>query len=1180
MRIHRYFKPLASVVSFVTLTAGLWLFGVVPCCAQQIQATVYGAVTDPGGAPIPEATVTVTNPATGQSVIAKTGLDGNYIVPSLRPSTYELRVEYPGFQVSIQKGIKLDVNQQARIDFQLKVGAVTTSVEVAGLAPQVETATATVGMMIDTRQVTELPLNIRRFGTLPLLMPGTVADRGGFSSFVGGSPFSENTYAANGARGSGNNTLIDGVDAKDLFSGGFSVQPSPDAVQEFKVQTESFSAVFGKSAGSTINLVTKSGTNEIHGTAFEFLRNRNLDSRNFFDQNQLDVSGNEIPGTARGQLQRNQFGGYIGGPIKKNKTFFFGGYEGLRLRKGNNYVDTVPTPQMLQGDFSQLYTGQTFSPCVNPSGSDPVWDTGQIFDPGSIHSIVCGDGSTTSVANAFTGNLIPQNMFDPVAKKVISLNAFPAPNVPGAIYSNYVTDPPDKRRDNQFLVKIDHEFSVKDKFFGRYIFAQSNIVTPTTAYSTLPGFENTVRFRGQNLALSWTHTISPNMLNEVRLGFSRNVNNGDCEGCPKPPGFVESFGIPGLKALSPQLEGFPGFTFANNYSTVGDSGYRPSASPDMVEKYNDTVTLIKGKHTLAFGVDIEPYQSLGNEGAISPDGQFGYNGLYSNSPIADFLLGYPNSFARTVTASFLNHDGKFWNAFIQEDWRASSKLTINAGLRWEYHELPTDRHNVGAVLFPIPGAGLLHPGNALMVLPSYQRADEYCNNPFYTNAEGQRLIACSSDMKRYGFTGRTARSLAFADHFNWAPRLGFAYRPTKSDRLVIRSGFGLFFDVSEFNVFHYGDGNPIDGATFSEILNQAQIPSGNFAAPEVTTATAFTGLTLPTLANSYMSMNVDPNFRQPYIYEWDFEIDSQLTQNMALSVRYLGTDAFQMSHFHDFGNQAVPGPGDIQARRIYPDFGYTALSSSGASANYNSLQVQLIKKMAQGFNLTAGYTYSKSLANNEGEEGAGADSWAGLAQNDNGLGAEYARDINDTRHRLTFSAVADLPFGRGRRFAGGMGRVPNAFLGGWEMSGIFSAQTGFPETPQSGQDFANVGTGSWRPDRLCDGDISNRSINHWFNDACFTTALLSADQNNGVYRFGNTSRSAITGPGMVNIDFGLMKNFQMGERWKGQFRAEFFNALNHANFGDPHMNMTDGSYNTITSAGQPRDIQFGLKFTF
>jgi hypothetical protein len=1171
---------LSGVLSYgrrlLAILAVILVAGIGTSRAQQVQASLYGAVTDPAGAMIPDASITVTNPATGQSVLARTGNDGNYIVTSLRPSTYDISVEHPGFQISVRKGIKLDVNQQARIDIQLNVGALTTTVEVAGIAPQVETATATVGMVIDTRQISDLPLNIRRFGTLPLMMPGTVADRGGFTSSVLGSPFSEDTYSANGARGSGNNTLIDGIDSKNLFTGGFSVQPSPDAIQEFKVQTESFSAVFGKSAGSTINLVTKSGTNDIHGNFFEFLRNRNLDSRNFFDQNQTDANGNEIPGSARGQLQRNQFGGYIGGPIKKNKTFFFGGYDGLRLRKGNTAVDQVPTPQMLGGDFSQLLTGDmSLSPCAHPGTGDPVFDTGQIFDPGTVHQITCADASVANAANAIPGNQILQTQIDPVAQKVISLNPFPAPNVPGALNSNYVHNPVDKRRDNQFLIKIDHEMNERNKFFGRYIFAQSIIASPSAGYTTLPGFGDTIRFRGQNLALSWTHTFSPNILNEFRFGFTRNMDVDNCEHCPRAAGFVQTFGINGLKALSPNLEGFPYFGFGQGYSGVGDSNYRPVESNDMVEKYNETLTIIKGKHTLAFGFDIQPYQSLRNQAPFSPHGQFDYSGLYSGSSIADFLLGYPNSAARSVAASTNNHDGKFWNFFIQEDWRVSKKLTVNAGLRWEYHQLPTDRRDVGAILFPIPGAGLQKHGNALMILAGYQRADQYCNDPFYTNAEGDKLIACSSDMKKYGFTDRAARSLWFPDRFNWAPRLGFAYRPTNSDRLVLRAGYGLFFDLSEFNVFHYGFNNPIDGA--SQFSNAAL--SGVFAQPSFTTATAFASGCLPALKDAFMSMNVQPNFKQPYIHEYDFEIDSQLTNDMALSVRYLGTDSFQMSHFHFFGNQAIPGPGDAQERRIYPDFGLSAITGSQASGNYNSLQMQLTKKMTHGFNLTAGYTYSKSLSNNEGEEGAYTD--AAVGQNDNNPGGEYARDINDVRQRLTFSSVAELPVGRGRQFASGMGRFPNAILGGWQVSAIFSIQAGFPETITSGLDFANVTTSNpQRPDRTCDGNLSNPTINRWFNDTCFTTAFLAADNANGIYRFGNSSRSVITGPGRTDLDLGLMKNFQMGERWKAQFRAEFFNAFNHANFGDPSKDMQDGSYNTIHSAGQPRDIQFGIKFTF
>ena len=353
----------ASSIALLTL----FVIAVQPGRAQEVTATMFGTVTDPVGAAVPDVTVTITKPDTGQTVLVKTGPAGNYEVTSLRAGTYTLTVEHPGFERSVRSGIKLDVAQKARIDIQLRVGAVTTSVEVAGIASQVETATATVSATVDTTTVTELPLNIRRFGALGLLMPGVVPDRGGFANSVLGSPFSETTFASNGGRSSGNNVLIDGVDSQNLFTGGFSVQPSPDAIQEFKFQTESFSAAFGKRAGSTLNLVTKSGTNDFHGTLFEFLRNDKLDARNFFNVNQTDpATGAEIPGSARPEYRRNQFGGFIGGPIRKDKMFIFGGYDGFRERKGLTNVDTIPTPLMLQGDFSQLLDPS------NPFGVTPI----------------------------------------------------------------------------------------------------------------------------------------------------------------------------------------------------------------------------------------------------------------------------------------------------------------------------------------------------------------------------------------------------------------------------------------------------------------------------------------------------------------------------------------------------------------------------------------------------------------------------------------------------------------------------------------------------------------------------------------------------------------------------------------------------------------------------------------
>jgi len=1145
---------------------GMVIFlGVVVCRGQQVEASLYGYVKDQGNAAVPDAQITVTNQATGITVVAKSGPDGSYNVTSLRPGTYTLTVQVTGFEKTTQTGIQLDVNQKAMIDVQLKVGSLTTTVEVAGIAPQVETATATVAVTIETTTVTELPLNIRRFGALGLLMPGTVPERGGFANSAFGSPFSETTYASNGDRSSGNNVLIDGVDSQNLFSGGFSVQPSPDAIQEFKFQTESFSAAFGKRAGSTLNLITRSGTNEVHGSAFEFLRNNDLDSRNFFNVNQTNpVTGAEIPDSARPEYRRNQFGGYIGGPIIKNKMFVFGGYEALRERKGLTYVDQVPTARMLTGDFSEL---------LDPSNAFGVT---QIVDP-----LTCAAPPTG--CQVFQGNVIPQNRMDPVALKAISFNPFPAPNAPGLV-SNYIATPVRRRGDDQYMAKWDYNISDKDKVFVRFIRATSTTFTVEDAYTSLPGFGDKIPYEGTNVALGWTHTFSPTLLNEFRFGFSRNQDVGLCEHCPRAPGFIASLGIAGpngttFSAISPSQEGFPAFEFGSGYSTIGDSNYRPVESNDMVEKYYDALTVIRGKHTITTGVDLDPYQSLRDQAPFSPHGQFFYSNLYSNFGMSDFLLGYPSSAGRSIKDAVNEHSGGFWAGFFQDDIRATSKLTINIGVRYEHHEMPIDRGNVGAVLFRVPGAPLFTPGNAMLVLPSFQVADSVCNQPGYMNAEGQRLVMCSSDMKKYGFTGRTARSLWFGDNFNWGPRLGFAWRPTNSDKFVVRAGYGMFFDFPDFNIFHYGFNNPIQGESQFVYLTSNVTPT-------TTTGNAFAAGGILPLNQSFISINADPHFRQTYVHEWDFDIESQLTPSLALDTRYLGTAAIELTHFHFFGNQPVPGPGstvaEVQARRFYPDFGETAEGGPGANANYNSLQIQLTKRMSQGLSFIAGYTWAHQLTNNDGEEGGYANGGTGLGQNDNQPGQEYGDGVNDVRHRFTYGGIYDLPFGKGKRFAPGAGRLVNNLIGGWEIAPNFEWQTGFLFTPQAGQDIANTTTGYWRPDRTCNGNLSrgNRTVAQWFDTSCFTDDTLLALKAAGTPRFGNSGPGIITGPGIFNLDVGMYKDFNLSERFKLQFRSEFFNSLNTANFQNPSMSLTAGNYGQISGAADGREIQFALKLSF
>lgn len=1171
------------------LLAAMILLGAVPCRAQEVSATLYGTVTDPAGAAIPEAGVTITNPATGHTVSTKTGGDGSYQVTSLPVGTYTLTVEHPGFEKSVQTGIKLDVFQKARMDAQLRVGAITTTVEVAASAPLVETATATVGAVVDTRQVVELPLNIRRFGNLPLLFPGSVPDRGGFSTNIFGSPFSETTYASNGARGSGNNILIDGVDSKNMFTGGFSVQPSVDAVQEFKVQTQSFSAVFGKNSGSTINLVTKSGTNEIHGSAFEFLRNDKLDARNFFDQDQADpITGQVIPGTARASFRRNQFGGYIGGPIRKNKTFIFGGYEALRHRKGLTSASQVPTLAMRGGDFGELLN-QDDPNTPDGSPAQPY----RIYDPLTCANPIPGIHAVNG-CQEFPNNMIPANRIDPVALKVIPF--FPTPNAVGDGF-NFVHHPKVTRNDHQFSARVDHTFGPSDNLYVRYILGHSVTFTPEQAYSSLPQFNDKIRYRGQNIALSWTHTFSPTILNEFRFGFSRNMDIGTCAKCPRAEGFVESFGIANMKALSPEDEGFPWFGFGQGYEGIGDSNYRPVESNDMVEKFNNTLTITKGKHTLAMGTDYQPYQSLRDQAPFSPHGQFAYEGLYSNHTMADFLLGYPDSAGRSLAKAVNYHDGKFINFFFQDDWRVTQNFSLNIGLRYEHHQLPTDRRDVGAALMPIPGTGIQVPGNAFLVVPGYAQADKLCADPQYTLDAGlpteRHLVACADDMKRLGFTGRAERSLWIGEAFPWAPRFGFAWRPTSSNRLVLRGGYGLFAELSQFNGFHYGFNNPIQAASQYNYFETG-------VQPPATTATAFaSGGAIP-LTDAFLSLNVSPSFKQPFVHEWTFNVQSELSSNTALEVRYLGISAIQMSHFHFFGNQAIPGLGDVQPRRLYPDFGLTVEMASGANSNYNSLQAQLTRKMSHGLSFLAGYTWAKQITNNEGEEAAYANWPANLGQNDNQQGEERARGVNDARQRFVFSSMFELPFGRGKKWASNSGRLVNGLIGGWEISTIVSLQTGFPVSPAAGFDVANTGTGGWRPDRVCPGDIpaGERSINRWFDASCFTngtgyvapdpvagtpevlgTGLLGELTNpGGRPRFGNSGRNVLDGPGFQNWDFGFLKDFRLTEKLKMQFRAEFFNAFNQAHFDDPSTDMSDSNVGKIFGASEPRNIQFGLKF--
>lgn len=1189
-----------------------WLLGLClvlaawPCSGQVVNATLTGTVTDSSGAVIPGATVTATNAATGVATKATSNAQGSYTLPSLPPGTYKVSFEKPGFTSTVFNGIILQVDQKATLPATLKVGATTQQVVVTSQVPIVNTQSATIGTVIDTRQVVDLPLNLREFGSLATLVPGAITDNGGFASSTFGSPFSQTSYNSNGNRSSSNNFLVDGVMSRNLTFGGFALSPPPDAIQEFNLETNIYDAAFGMTAGSTINLTTKSGTNQIHGSVYEFLRNRSLDARNFFALDQTNpLTGAEIPDSARPEYVRNQFGVAVGGPIKKDKTFWFVNYEGLRRIEGGQALDTVPTPQELSGNLSAALTGTTANLCGAGGPANLNFDTGQLFYPNTVANFACPAGSAKAGSTILVGQPVPGNMItniDPVAAHTLSLNPFPAPNYPTV--TNFAQTAPTTEQDNQFIVKIDQNFSAKDHVFGRYMFGQSTWNDPYSGYSSLPGFGDALYFRGQNVAVGWTHTVTPTLLNEVRLGFQRDYDDNNCASCPRAPDFMSAFGIQNLTGYSKDSIGFPIFSFVN-YSTIGDSEYRPVISPDMVETYSDTLTWIHSQHTVEVGANLQFWQVFGEQAAFSPHGQLSFNGQYSGlngevtpaiaiggtqvgvADLADFLMGSPVSANETLRYLGTNQaGGKFWSFFIQDDWKVRPNLTLNLGLRYEYRGWPFDKRNNFVSFVPI-GPAFSGPGNGVLISAEPNALnDSYCSNPQYSflvDASGKCLLADSTLRAALGFTGGTRRTLIFPYHKDFDPRFGLAWRPTKSDKLVIRAGAGVFTDLPNFNNQHFVNNNPLNGTSisFTPAGGPPQVVNGSIVTSENVLAAGGT----PALSEQFISLYVSPHYRDPQVVEWSFGIQSQLGNNWATEVNYVANEGYHLGYLHLPGNQPAPTnpalpASAVQANRPYPDFGEFLYTSSDASSNYNSLQAKLTKRFSQGFTFLASYTWQAAFDNNEGDEGFGGAVAQTDGQNDNCIPCNYGPTYDDAHDRFVFSGVWELPFGRGRKW-GNMGGIMDEIIGGWRASGIYSYQTGFPFPVLSNFDYSNSQSANLYADRVCNGNNGPKSIGEWFDTSCFSLSGLKAAYQAGTPRYGNQQRNALTAPPFSDMDFALLKDFPLSERFRLQFRAESYNTINHASFGYPGHTVGTGSYGRITSTTtDPREIQFALKLLF
>ena len=1167
-----------AILIFLSLTmSSLW----PSCAAQEITGSISGTVTDQTGAGVPKAALTAQNVKTG--IASKTVSDstGHYTFPSLSPGTYLILAEHGGFNATKISGISLAVYQKITLDVVLRVGQVIV-VQVQESTPLVETNTASLGTVVAEQAILDLPLNLRQVGALALTAPGTVETTGRTltSAMGNGSGFNDTTYSGAGGRSPSNLLLIDGMVSRALNNGSFALNPPPEMVSEFKIQNNVYDAAFGITSGTVMNLVTESGTNDLHGSVWEYWRNRDMDALNRFTA--TDPSGAVI----NPEFNRNQFGGAIGGSIRKNKMFFFGSFEGLRLAQGQNVFAGVPVPTIAQknGDFTSLLTGSTSNLCGSGGPPNLTYDTGQLFDPKTETLFTCSSGSMSG-STVLVGTPIPSNdvaaylggtqNFDSVAQKVLAL--FPTPNDSTGLL--FINPKPLRRQDNQTDARFDWVPSDKDRTFARYLLGNTN--------QTLPGvfdpFSSKQHFRGHNAVVGWTHAFGPTLINDVRVGYQHDYLFLSCASCPRPRGTLGSFGIDQLAAPRADLELYPNFTFAN-YATWGDGfpGFYPDQVPDSLEKFEDTLTKIHGRHTLNFGADLNFWQTKGVEDPIQQNGLITFNGQYSGlagesanassaADLADMEFGYPSFGEYTKNPILTNLVGGNWiGLFAQDNIRVNSSFSIEVGIRWEYYKQPVEEHNELAAFFPLsksyrPGDGLL-----LTALPDAAN-DALCGNPIFVSASGKCLIMTSAIRRQKGLNGNQVRQVSYGPgKGGFAPRLGLSWRPTNSDKLIIHTGGGIFLDLPITNLL---------GSTVNNNPVFTQTPTYNTAfgsPPPVkngTTETLFEGSSSPTLAQVVSLLMPSPFYRMPTVYEWSFSLQSQLAQNWALEVGYVGNRGNRLDSFHASGNQPAPGLGDPQPRRPWPDFNTLFYDSYDAFSNYHAGNVKLTKRVSRGLTTQVAYTYSKSLDDNGGNSEI-----ASAYQDDNNLRADYGVSDFSLRHRLVADGSYQLPFGKGQYFLDADG-LANAVVGGWSISGIISYQSGRPLTVTSSEDFSNTLSVSPRPDRIC-REEGPRTLVEWFNVNCFSTAALSAALSNGTPRFGNSGRNILVGPRFSNTDISIIKRFDINERVKTEFRAEFFNLFNHPNLGLPNAAIGSSTVGQITSAASARDIQFGLKIKF